>query len=379
MYRNYVSALTLSNARCWLAVSACERSLENGHNKRPSASHLLTFFFVIVALTFGSWTCSSAQNTPSLAPQPAMVVGTVTDLNGGTVPGATVVLFAPDASRRTATSTDSGFFQFDQLKPGGPYHISITAAGLAEWRSPDVTLEPGQYKIINGIQLRVATAHTTVNVTYDPVEVQQQQFKAQEKQRILGFIPNFFVAYDHNPEPLTSKMKFKLALKTATDPVTIAGVALFAGIYQAADTPNYGQGVQGYAKRFGSVYAGGFTDVMIGGAILPSLLHQDPRYFFQGTGTTGSRTWHAIKSPFVTRGDNGKWQPNYSSLGGDLATAGIANLWYPASDRSAGRVFTNFGVATAERIGAALVQEFLLGKLTHRGGHIQLSQSQSQQ
>jgi hypothetical protein len=110
---------------------------------------------------------------------------------------------------------------------------------------------------------------------------------------------------------------------------------------------------------------------MIGGAILPSLLHQDPRYFYQGTGTTGSRLRHAISSAFVTRSGSGKQVPNYSSLGGDLASAGLANLYIPRVDRGAGLVLGNFAIGTAERIGSNLAQEFILSKFTKRGGHIQ--------
>ena len=109
---------------------------------------------------------------------------------------------------------------------------------------------------------------------------------------------------------------------------------------------------------------------MIGDAILPSLLHPDPRYFYQGTGTTGSRIRHAMFSAFVAKGDNGRWQPNYSSLGGDLASSAPANLYYPQSNRGAGLVFGNFAIGTAERIGASLAQEFLLAKFTRRHGHV---------
>jgi hypothetical protein len=109
---------------------------------------------------------------------------------------------------------------------------------------------------------------------------------------------------------------------------------------------------------------------MIGGAILPSLLHEDPRYFYQGTGTTKSRIRHAILSPFIGRRDNGTWGPNYSSLGGDLASSAISNLYFPRADRGAGLVFSQFALGTAERIGASLAQEFLLGKFTDRGGHV---------
>jgi len=160
----------------------------------------------------------------------------------------------------------------------------------------------------------------------------------------------------------------------STDPVTAAGVFIVASAKQAGDTPNYGQGWASYGKRSGVTATDGFSDIMIGGAILPSLLHQDPRYFYQGTGTIGSRVRHAMFSPFVARGDNGKWQPNYSSLGGDLAASALGNLYYPRSNRGAGLVFGNFAIGTAERIGASLVQEFLLGRFTRRGGHLKGSE-----
>jgi hypothetical protein len=223
---------------------------------------------------------------------------------------------------------------------------------------------------VTGIQLRIEVEHTTVDVHYDPGEVATEQFKAEEQQRVFGIIPNFYVSYEKDPAPLTAKMKFKLALKMSTDPVTAAGVFVVAGSKQAANTPNYGQGWGAYGKRFGATATDGFSDIMIGGAILPSLLHQDPRYFYQGTGTTGSRIRHAMFSPFVARGDNGRWQPNYSSMGGVLASSALANLYYPRSNRGAGLVFGNFAIGTAERIGASLAQEFLLGKFTRRGGHM---------
>jgi hypothetical protein len=187
---------------------------------------------------------------------------------------------------------------------------------------------------------------------------------------VFGIIPNVYVSYESDPAPLTPKMKFKLALKVSTDPVTAAGVLLVASAKQAGNTPDYGQGWGAYGKRVGAVAADGFSDIMIGGAILPSLLHQDPRYFYQGTGTTGSRFRHAVFSTFVARTDKGESQPNYSSLGGVLASSSLANLYYPRSNRGAGLVFGDFAIGIAERIGANVAQEFLLGKVTRRGGHM---------
>jgi carboxypeptidase family protein len=305
----------------------------------------------------------------------ATVIGTVTDLNGGVIPNATVVLREVQNNEPpTIVATRNGLFQFNDVTPGSAFQLSISAEDFADWSSPLITVNPGQFKIVTGIELRIATARTTVDVHYDPVEVATEQFKAEKKQRIFGVIPNFYVSYESDPAPLTTKMKFELALRVSVDPVTAAGVLLVSGAKQGGDTPDYGQGWGAYGKRVGTVAADGFSDIMIGGAILPSLLHQDPRYFHQGTGTTGSRIRHAMLGPFVAKGDSGRWQPNYSSLGGDLASAGLANLYYPRSTRGPGLVFGNFAIGTAERIAASLAQEFLFSKFTRRGGHIKGSE-----
>jgi hypothetical protein len=143
---------------------------------------------------------------------------------------------------------------------------------------------------------------------------------------------------------------------------------------QAGNTLNHGQGWGACGERVGSTAADGFTDIMIGGAILPSPLHQDPSYFFQGTGTIAPESGSRCFCPFVAKGDNGKWEPNYSSIGGDLASSALSNpnLCYPESNRGAGLVFGNFAIATAERIGASLAQEFLFARFTREGGHVKL-------
>ena len=296
--------------------------------------------------------------------KPGSVLGTVTDVNGDTVADASVVLEAADANdRHSVVANSNGYFELHDLKPGVAYRVKINAAGFSEWSLPLVTLEPGQFKILADIRLQVQEARTTVYVTQSPEEVATEQVKVEEKQRVLGIIPNFYVVYDPAPVPLTTKLKFRLALKVASDPITVLGVAFLSGTQQAGDTPAYGQGGQGFGKRFGANAADGFTDIMIGGAILPSLLHQDPRYFYQGTGTKKSRIQHAVFHPFVCKGDNGSWQPNYSSLGGDLASSGISNTYYPKSDRGVGLTFTNFAISTAERVASGLVQEFVLGRM----------------
>jgi hypothetical protein len=136
-------------------------------------------------------------------------------------------------------------------------------------------------------------------------------------------------------------------------------VGILAGIGQATNTPKYVQGAKGYGERFGVNYANSFTDVMLYGAILPSLFHQDPRFFYQREGTAKSRALHAISSLVITRGDNGHLQPNYSGLGGDLASAALSNLYYPRQNRGVGLVFRGFGIDSAVHAAVRLLDEFV--------------------
>jgi hypothetical protein len=358
-----------SRLRCFITLDLVALAKDSHRRIGLVAQRLHISLLVLTLLTFGLSEPVQGQSDQPRQSQMGSIVGTVITVDGDTVAGAAVVLERSDrGDNRTAITNDNGFFEFHDVKPGTPYHLTVSAEGLGEWTSPAVNLEPNQYKILTDIQLRVATVRTTVNVTQTAEEVATEQVKVAEKQRIFGIIPNFYVVYDPDPVPLTTKLKFRLALKVATDPITFIGIGILSGAQQAGDTPNYGQGAQGFAKRFGANTADAFTDIMIGGAILPSLLHQDPRYFYQGTGTSKSRIRHAVLNPFVCKGDNGKWQPNYSSLGGDLASSAISNAYYPESNRGVGLVFTNFAVSTAERVVASLAEEFLLRKLTRKRG-----------
>jgi hypothetical protein len=182
------------------------------------------------------------------------VVGTVMDENGNTVANATVVLREPDRDdRRTVVTGENGFFQFSQVQPGVPYQINISTKDFADWTLPAITVEPGQFKIVSGIQLRIPAEHTEIQVTYDHVQVAEEQLHREEKQRVLGIVPNFYVTYESNPAPLTSRMKFALALKLATDPVTAVGVGVVSAAKQGGNTPDYGQGWDAYGKRVGTI------------------------------------------------------------------------------------------------------------------------------
>jgi hypothetical protein len=311
---------------------------------------------------------ASAQSTVAANTNSGTVLGQVLDVNEDPVANASVVLQRADGDHATVATMDDGSFAFHALPPGVAYQLTITAQGYGDWSS-SVTVEPGQEKTLADIKLRIVAVHRAVTVNYSSKEVAAQQLKAEEQQRVLGFIPNIFVTYEPHPEPLTAKMKFHMAYKGLTHPTFFAFEALWAGVEQAGDMTDYRLGARGYGERFGANLASGASEGLFANAILPSLLHQDPRYFYRGSGTKGSRAWHAILAPFVCQGDSGKSQPNYSQMGGSLISAALSNTYYPDSQRGPGLVFTNFGTSMGLHVALGLAQEFVLGKFTSRGKH----------
>jgi hypothetical protein len=307
----------------------------------------------------------SSSNEPSAQVRgTSSISGTVLDASEALVPGAKVTLLNAAGEQRGFIASDSAAeFSFTDL-PAGTYHLTITSPGLATFVSTDLVLEAGQRQQMDKILLAVGGINTDVDVIFTRKEQAQDQLNVEVKQRAFGFFPNFYVVYDPNFVPLTTYMKYKLAFKSVTDPVTLGAAVFIAGINQAADTPSYVQGAKGFGQRVGANYANGVTDIMIGGAILPSLLHQDPRYFYKGTGTKKARAVHALSAPFVARGDNGKPQFNYSSVGGDFGSAALSNIYYPNRDRGPGLVFSNALITTGGRMLNALAQEFVLRKFT---------------
>ncbi len=310
-----------------------------------------------------------SQSTGAASTVTGRIVGSVVDTTNDPVSDATVVLEGVAGARLAAVTKDDGSFAFHDVTAGIAYEATVTAEGFAVWKS-SVTVEPGQEKTLSGIKLRILTVQRAVTVSYSEKEVAAQEFKAEEQQRILHFIPNIYVTYEPHPEPLTTGMKFHMAYKSLTDPVFFGRTAALAGVQQAVDTPEqWRQGATGYRKRLGAGFADATTEGLIGNAILPSLLHQDPRYFYQGSGAKKSRALHAILAPFICKGDNGETQPNYSTWGGSLISSSISLAYYPSSDRNAQHVFKNFGVGMGLHIAGGLVQEFILAKFTSKGKH----------
>jgi hypothetical protein len=296
------------------------------------------------------------------------VSGTVVDQIGKGVAGADVKLtHDQDSVTQEVQSDEDGHFAFGNVAPG-LLQVTIVADGFAV-QMVSGTLSPSENHLFPQITLSLATQVTEIRVSPSTKEIAQEQLKDQEKQRVFGIVPNFYVSYVADAAPLTSTQKFQLALRAATDPVSITSISVIAGINQATDRfSGYGQGGEGYAKRYGAAYANFASGLFIGGAILPSWFKQDPRYFYKGSGTTRSRLLYALSRVVICKGDNQKWQPNYSSILGDLAAGGISNLYIPEVDRhGAALTFENAGISLAASAVVGVLQEFVLHKVTsHR-------------
>jgi hypothetical protein len=277
-------------------------------------------------------TADAQTHQQSSAPQTAerqgsgSIAGTLIDQTGALATGARVLLTRPNQSlKQEVLSGEGGRFAFTNVPPG-PFQLTITSEGFEPKVFPGI-LRPGETYVTPDIVLDVAAVTIDVRVGLPTEEVAEAQIKEQEKQRVLGMFPNFYVSYVPDAAPLTARQKFQLAWKVTIDPVTFAGAGALAGLEQATDDySGYGQGAQGYAKRFGANYADIFIGTFVDSAILPSLLKQDPRYFYKGTGTTRSRMLYALRNSIVCKGDNKRWQPNLLSvLSGERSGCGNAD------------------------------------------------------
>jgi Carboxypeptidase regulatory-like domain len=286
------------------------------------------------------------------------VAGTVLDVSGASVAGAEVRLMHEDGTElRTMLSGANGEFNFTKI-PSGSYLVIVNAKDFASFTSAEFVVAAEQTYDVPNVSLSIAAASTEMTVHPDEF-IAAEQIKAAEKQRLVGIIPNFYTSYIYDTAPLTVKQKFLMAERGTFDPVSMIGVGIGAGIEQAMNTyPGYGQGARGYAKRFGAKFADGRSSDFLTHAVFPSLFHQDPRYYYQGSGSVKSRILHAVSSAFITRSDSGRTELNYSYLLGDLSSAALSNLYYPQANRGANLVFTNAAIGLAGRVAGNILREF---------------------
>jgi hypothetical protein len=292
--------------------------------------------------------------------------GTVLDTNRDVLQGAHVTLTGRSgAAIQTVESGSNGQFAFRGLPPD-VYKLTVTAAGMTTFTSAEIPLQAGEARIVPTVTLRVAGGTTSVSVTSGTKEeLAQEQVRIAVHQRIGGIIPNFYSTYDWNAPPMGAKQKFQLSFRSIIDPVSFLAVAGIAGAEQYKNVyPGFGDGIEGYGKRYGAALADHVSGNLLGRAVYPSIFHQDPRYFYRGKGSIRSRALYAISAAVITRGDDGRPKPNYSRVLGTFSAAAISNLYYPASDRGASLVIRNGLAGMGADVVSNLIREFLLKGIT---------------
>ncbi|MEO6923755.1 MAG: carboxypeptidase-like regulatory domain-containing protein [Bryocella sp.] len=292
----------------------------------------------------------------------ATLTGIVEDGSGAEVGGARIKVIIDNREFDTNAGGDGQFFL--PALPAGKYTMIIEANTMSAFTLSG-ELSPGEHADLGELKMSVGSVTDEV----EAMSVKQQaevEMKVQEQQRLVGIIPNYYVAYNWDAAPMTAKQKYKLATHNVIDPFNAGIAAAIAGIqYWQNDFRGYGRGWSGYGKRFGANEGDLLVGTFIGGAVLPALLHQDPRYFYMGKGSILHRTLYALSTAVICRGDNGKWQPNYSSIGGDVAAGAIAQLYYPKTDHNGAAVVIEDGLLGALFDGVGNVaQEFLFKMFT---------------
>ncbi|HLI02657.1 MAG TPA: hypothetical protein VKU93_00190 [Terracidiphilus sp.] len=187
----------------------------------------------------------------------------------------------------------------------------------------------------------------------------ERELKQEERQRMLGVVPAFTAVFSGRAVPLSSSQKFRLALADGVDPFDFSVSAFDAALEQKNNEfPAYGSGWAGYARRYGASYADDFDGELWSEGILPSILHQDPRYFRLGRGSFRHRLGYSLLAAVRARGDNGQWQFNASNIGGNLIAGAISNAYYPAADRGAGLTLQRGSIDIAEGLVQLVANEF---------------------
>lgn len=300
------------------------------------------------------------------------ISGTVVDKDGALVPNATMVLTSGAFTSQIHSGGD-GSFGFTNVPPG-PYELTVSAPGFATQTKSGV-LQSGESVALPPFQLVVAT-NIEVYVTKTREEIAEEQVHVEETQRVFGVVPNYYVTYIPDAAPLNTRQKFKLGWKSTVDPVVFGFSGVLAGMEQANNRfSGYGQGAQGYGKRLGATYADIVSGTFIGSVILPAVLRQDPRYFYKGTGSRRSRFFYALANAVICKGDNGRWEPNYSNMLGSLAAGGLSNAYYPASNRGIALTFENALIGIGGTGLGAVVEEFFLHKVTSHAPNPQPDQN----
>jgi len=332
---------------------------------RLHKARLLKRFAALLFFSLSRLAALQQQAGPEPLSQTGILQGRVLDETGAAVTAAPVMVKSEAGESHSRDTDSEGAYSFSALA-AGQFTLTITAPGFASFTSPPILLASDQRLAVPDITLHLATVPTKVDVTASKTDVAEAQLQSEVKQRLLGVLPNFYTVYYKDPVPLNAGQKMRLSLRLAVDPVSFGMAAVQAGFEtNNKNYAEYGTGAQGFGKRYAAAYADDFVGTMVGSGLFPMLLRQDPRYYYKGTGSVGSRVLYALSWSFRCKGDNGKWQLNYSALLGDAASAAISNLYYPKEIRNSAGETVKYSMLNLASQGVdALLQEFLFKKLT---------------
>lgn len=297
--------------------------------------------------------------------QMGSLIGVVKDVTGGLVLGATISATSlAGPGEFTATSDSGGNFSLVSLPPGR-YKLTVQADGLATLVVPEVNIAASQQQVLPEIALAVAATTTDVSVVATEDQIATEQVHAQEKQRAIGFVPNFYTSYIWKAAPMPTKQKFGLASHSAFDPVAFIAITAVAGVEQWRNIyAGYGDDAGAFGKRFAAAFGDEAIGRFLGSAIYPTIFRQDPRYFYKGSGSNKSRALYAMSRTVVTRGDNGRQQPNYSRILGRFTAGAIANTYHPHANRGVGLTLANASINLGVNAIDNLFREFVLRRIT---------------
>ncbi len=348
------SGVWLHLARCALLVSLLAGASRSVFAQAPAAA---------VA-------ASPVSALPQAPSTPGSLSGEVVDPTGALIPRAHILL-RPSGHQhdREVASDDQGHFLLGDLQPG-EYSFLVTAPGFEPFASVRLTLQPGEAHVLPAVTLHLPADHADAYVTMNRREIASAELHAAEQQRIVGF-PDFYTSFVWDAAPLDARQKLSLGLHATTDRMAFVTAALVASGEQINNTfPEFGKGADGFGKRYGAAYADGFTGKFLGGALLPALFRQDPRYFYMGaSGTLKQRVRHAVASAFLARGDDGKTELNYSHILGNASAGAISTLYHPASDSAGKLALDNALLGTVGEAGVNVVRELFLKRFV-RGGDV---------
>jgi len=190
--------------------------------------------------------------------------------------------------------------------------------------------------------------------------IKKQEQTGTSNDRLFFALPNFLTVESTNVPPLTAGQKFKVVARGAFDYIQIPWYAALAGISQASNSePGYGQGAEGYGKRLGAYAADGVIENFMVGAVLPSILRQDPRYYQMGKGGFWRRSGHAVGRIFISPTDSGHRQFNFSEIFGSAAAAAISTYSYhPSADRTLSNTASVWGSQVGYDTITLVIKEF---------------------